>query len=84
MSARFKIDPDRFVQFFRTCLRRTLAQMICDVRRMRRRNADQVAGGRTGNASGQNVHIDNAGIRNSVASPVRSGSQADDRLSFAP
>ena len=51
---------------------------------MRRRNADQVAGGSTGNASGQNVHIDNAGIRNSVASPVRSGSQADDRLSFAP
>ena len=85
VSARFKIDPGRFVQFFRTCLRRTLAQMICDVRRIRRRNADQVAGGRTGNASGQNVDIDNAG--NSTASPVLSGSQAasnDDRLGFTP
>jgi len=33
VGARFKIDPDRFDEFFRACLRRTLAQMLCDVRR---------------------------------------------------
>ena len=74
MSAHFEIDPGRFVEFFRTCFRRTLAQMICNVRRIRRRNADQVAGCRTGNANGRNVDVDNAGIGISAASPIRSGS----------
>lgn len=36
VCARFKIDKDRFDDFFRTCLRRTLAQMLCDARRKRR------------------------------------------------
>jgi hypothetical protein len=33
VGARFKIDRNRFDDFFRTCLRRTLAQLLCDVRR---------------------------------------------------
>ncbi|CAF4387313.1 unnamed protein product [Rotaria sp. Silwood2] len=37
VSSRFKIDPMRFDDFFRTCLRRTLAQMLCDTRRKRKR-----------------------------------------------
>ncbi|CAF3473301.1 unnamed protein product [Rotaria sp. Silwood2] len=37
VSARFKIDPVRFDDFFRTCLRRTLPQMLCDTRRKRKR-----------------------------------------------
>ncbi|CAM4974969.1 unnamed protein product [Rotaria socialis] len=43
VGARFKIDPDRFDDFFRTCLRRTLAQMLCDVRRATRNSANFVA-----------------------------------------
>jgi hypothetical protein len=37
VCARFKIDRNRFGDFFRICLRRTLSQMLCDVRRDRRR-----------------------------------------------
>ena len=33
VGARYKIDPMRFDDFFRTSLRRTLAQMLCDIRR---------------------------------------------------
>ncbi|CAF4522480.1 unnamed protein product, partial [Rotaria socialis] len=43
VGARFKIDPDRFDDFFRTCLRRNLEQMICDVRRATRNSANFVA-----------------------------------------
>ena len=34
---RLKVDTDRFEDIFRTCLRRTLGQMLCDVRRDRKR-----------------------------------------------
>ena len=37
VCARFRIDHDRVDDFFRTCLRRTLAQMLCEVRRQQRR-----------------------------------------------
>ncbi len=35
VCARFKIDRNRFDDFFRICLRRTLSQMLCDTRRNR-------------------------------------------------
>ncbi|CAF1551181.1 unnamed protein product [Rotaria sordida] len=52
VSARFKIDPLHFNEFFRTCLRRTLAQMLCDVRRGQKRLMNnQLVGGLCGSAS---------------------------------
>ncbi|CAF1147892.1 unnamed protein product [Adineta ricciae] len=38
VCARFRIDPLHFDEFLRNCLRRTLAQMLCDVRREYRRS----------------------------------------------
>ena len=83
VSARFKIDPNRFVKFFRTCLRRTLAQMKCDVRRTLRRNDGRTAVGRAGNEDNGNARIDNVSVRNSVGPPDHRGSHdesAGDRL----
>ena len=45
VCARFRIDHNLFDDFFRTCLRRTLAQMLCDVRREQRRAGNGTVAG---------------------------------------
>lgn len=42
VGARFKIDRNRFDDFFRSCLRRTLAQLLCDVRREQKRRGNGI------------------------------------------
>ncbi|CAF3545534.1 unnamed protein product [Rotaria socialis] len=76
ICARFKIDPDYFTEFFRTCLRRTLPQTICDVRRTRRRSAVRVIAG--GNVDGNrgNGYFGNIGVANAAASPFQSTSHS--------
>ncbi|CAF3213137.1 unnamed protein product, partial [Rotaria sp. Silwood2] len=52
VCTRFRIYHDRFDGFFRTCLRRTLAQMLRDVRREQRRAVYDAAAGDTSVRSG--------------------------------
>ncbi|CAF4371061.1 unnamed protein product, partial [Rotaria magnacalcarata] len=41
VRARFKISESHWHEFFNICLRRTLTQMICDVRRKYRTDSEQ-------------------------------------------
>ena len=65
VGARFKIDPDRFDDFFRTCLRRTLAQLLCDIRREQKRAGNSQVNG--GGARSRMGYGDDDGNRGNVA-----------------
>jgi hypothetical protein len=70
VGARFKIDPLRFDDFFRTCIRQTLAQMLCDIHRAHRRSMNGASVSGQSGLTGGVVFAGNTATLRGISSPL--------------